>query len=540
MKKQLLKKGIKLLFLGMALAGNAMAQNLLNNSPSFEDYDTATPDATNPTYRWYRGGTNANTLITRTVDGTAQDGTAYLKAVTPSSGYTDHYMLQAVNYQNITDAAYPNNSLVVGKTYKLSFYYKNTAGHSFKAGVENNNGTAPNTYFATITATASSWTLFEYTFIAGSDLTTTGNIKVKFQFGKDAGTTMIDNVQLTNVVVATGGTNIVTNGNLETSNGGDGFLNWARSNMYSSTMLAQSGVAAQEGSRYARIDVPTVSGAQAWDIQFASDNFTLVPGHQYQLKFYYKSNKEFNWNIQDPSFSTISSGAITVTTNTSTWTEVQSLFTVAAGKTQGSLKFHFNIGATGFVELDNLSIIDLTALPVTLSSFSAKANLNSIAVNWKTETETNASHFELLRAGEDGTFKYLTKVSAKNTGSNYSFTDVNPLKGKNYYKLLQYDLDGKINEIKEVASAKFELSNTELALYPNPTTGKFNFNLNNYAGRTINIQLTDIIGKTLKTDTLSAVEGINTVSLPQALNAGLYFVKISGQNLLQTSKLLIK
>ncbi|MDQ8006137.1 MAG: carbohydrate binding domain-containing protein [Pedobacter sp.] len=528
MKKQLLKKGMKMLFLTMALAGNAIAQNLLNVNPGFEDGSGSGPNISlgGVWYRTIDGSTTgaANQIYRKDNSPAAQQGSAYLEAITPSGAtYNASYKLQAVNNQSL------NGVLTVGNTYKLSFYYQNSAGHSFKVGLQDNAGKAPYSFFTTVNTEATGWTLHEYSFTVTSDLIAAGNdVRVMLQFGADAGTTRIDNVQLINTTPVASGSNVLLNHSFESG----AFSGWTN---YGSTAVTEATTGSQDGSKHVKVTVAG-TGGNAWDIQFlTATHFSVVPGHQYRVSFWYKADKTFNFMLQNAK--TVS---LTVNAPVAVWTKYEATMTVPIDEnTSTSLKFHFNTGA-GTVELDNMSVVDLTALPVTLSSFSAKANANSIAVNWKTETETDASHFELLRAGEDGNFKYLTKVSAKNTASTYNFSDAKPLKGINYYKLLQYDIDGKVNEIKEIASAKFDFNSTELALYPNPATGNFSFNLDSYAGKTISVQLTDLTGKTLKTETLNAVNGINTVSLPQALSAGLHFVKISGQNLYKTSKLMIK
>lgn len=524
MKKQLLKKGIKMLFLAVALAGNAMAQNLLTTNPSFET-NTGSGSGQGFSGTWARAnnanGTSSATLIYPSNDN-PQAGSFYLEAITPAdAAFNSSDKLFTTNAQNL------KNTIIGGKTYKLSFYYKNTAGHTFKALVQDNTGGAPNTFNTTVSTEATNWTLHEYTFVATNELAAVSDLRIILQFGANAGTTKIDNVQLLDMTPTTGGPNILPNPSFETDNGSGGFNLWARSGPVTAETATP-----QEGLRYAKATLASIAG-NPWDVQLYSNNFTVIPGHQYQIKFYYKADKAFKLVLQNTTYQ-----ETTISTPASSWTVHQENRTFTENTM--SLKFHFNTGAAGFVEIDNISVIDLTALPVTLNSFSAKANANSIAVNWKTETETNNSHFELFRAGKDGVFKYLANITAKNIGSSYTFSDNNPLNGINYYKLLQYDLDGKVNEIKEIAFANFDLNNIELSLYPNPTTTRFNFNLSDYVGESFKVQLTDLSGKTIKTETLTATDGLNTVNLPKGLNAGLYFVKISGKNLSKTSKLIIK
>lgn len=88
--------------------------------------------------------------------------------------------------------------------------------------------------------------------------------------------------------------------------------------------------------------------------------------------------------------------------------------------------------------------ITCAALPVTLIAFEAKTQSCTAMISWKSGTESDFSHYLVERSSDGGTFSSLGQpVQAKGTGSTYSYTDVSPLKGSNYYRLKMVDVDGK-------------------------------------------------------------------------------------------------
>jgi hypothetical protein len=86
------------------------------------------------------------------------------------------------------------------------------------------------------------------------------------------------------------------------------------------------------------------------------------------------------------------------------------------------------------------------ALPVTLFGFTAQEENNQALLHWKTGSELNNKGFEIQRSKNAINWNKIGFVNGALNSSlekNYSFKDEDPLPGKNFYRLLQYDLDGK-------------------------------------------------------------------------------------------------
>ncbi len=90
-----------------------------------------------------------------------------------------------------------------------------------------------------------------------------------------------------------------------------------------------------------------------------------------------------------------------------------------------------------------------SVLPVSFisNSFTAQPIGQSVRLSWETASEQNNAYFEILHSSDGNIFNSIGKVPGNQTSSlehTYSFLDNNPNSGKNYYKLEQVDIDGKI------------------------------------------------------------------------------------------------
>ena len=120
-----------------------------------------------------------------------------------------------------------------------------------------------------------------------------------------------------------------------------------------------------------------------------------------------------------------------------------------------------------------VSFTKTVVVPVTWLSFNARLAGKTVLLDWKTATESNSSHFEVERSINGFEFEKIGIVKAagnSNSISSYDFTDRLPIKGMNYYRIKQVDLDGKYtySEIRKV-DIKTELP--LFALYNNPSNG---------------------------------------------------------------------
>ncbi|MBP6257125.1 hypothetical protein KA405_05510 [Patescibacteria group bacterium] len=93
-------------------------------------------------------------------------------------------------------------------------------------------------------------------------------------------------------------------------------------------------------------------------------------------------------------------------------------------------------GTSGEINL----IPNFTPLPIKLSNFSFKGN----TLYWKTESEVNASHFEIESSQDGKMFEFESTVNALNSSTGNSYEkQINTM--NRYYRLKAVDFDGKFS-----------------------------------------------------------------------------------------------
>ncbi len=100
-------------------------------------------------------------------------------------------------------------------------------------------------------------------------------------------------------------------------------------------------------------------------------------------------------------------------------------------------------------------------LPIQLLHFNAVKNQQQVNCNWATASEFNNDYFTVERSMDAINFIPVAMVDGagnSNVVLNYSFIDVNPLNGINYYRLRQTDFDGKTT-LSEIHSVNMNIEN---------------------------------------------------------------------------------
>lgn len=124
-------------------------------------------------------------------------------------------------------------------------------------------------------------------------------------------------------------------------------------------------------------------------------------------------------------------------------------------------------------------------LPVELLSFNGKSENRKVKLNWKTATELNCLFFRIERSTDGKTFEEIGKVNGNGTTNSeqfYQFTDENPQYGKvNYYRLREFDTDGKNNYSNMIAIESSGDMNVYINVFPVPAEDNLTieFNANN-------------------------------------------------------------
>lgn len=184
-----------------------------------------------------------------------------------------------------------------------------------------------------------------------------------------------------------------------------------------------------------------------------------------------------------------------------------------------------------------------TPLPVQWLGFTADRAGEQVKLDWQTSVEENSAYFIIERSGEDGIYREIGSVKSKGTNSaavSYQFYDEHPLKGNNYYRLKQVDLNQDY-QYSQIRVVRFEHLEKQVRLYPNPVKDQL---VILFSAETIlkKISVMDLTGKTVcffKVET-DPFQHRFTIELPP-LPSGSYFVKlITGEELTMVEKIVIQ
>jgi hypothetical protein len=123
-----------------------------------------------------------------------------------------------------------------------------------------------------------------------------------------------------------------------------------------------------------------------------------------------------------------------------------------------------------------------------------------------------------------------------NSPSNYLFTDNNPARGMNFYKLKGVDADGSFTFSKNVA-VKFETTTGGLTLVSS-TPHSIRVSANSDIKEKASIMLYGIDGKMLYRNTVLLIQGLNFIDIPASqLKGSLGVVTISNGKSINSLKI---
>lgn len=181
-------------------------------------------------------------------------------------------------------------------------------------------------------------------------------------------------------------------------------------------------------------------------------------------------------------------------------------------------------------------------LPVTLLQFSGARAGQKVYLNWKVTNEMNNAGFEIQRSGDGSYFEPIDFISARAVNNSaaitdYSFTDVRPINGISYYRLVQKDKDGKLTYSRIIVISDKANQLSLVSVYPNPVSEKLAASITVTGTNTIAvISLQDVSGRMVNRFSQQLTTGLNTINMNiSKLPGSVYLLKIalpSGEKLI--------
>jgi len=201
-------------------------------------------------------------------------------------------------------------------------------------------------------------------------------------------------------------------------------------------------------------------------------------------------------------------------------------------------------------------------VPVELVSFTANQNGNTIALEWKTATETNNSGFEVERLQnskneklqEWETISFVHGFGTTTEPKSYSFNDEYITIGTYKYRLKQIDFDGTFS-YSEVIHVEFKSANN-FALeqnYPNPFNPNTKISWQLPVSGNVTLKIFNAVGEEIQTLINNEFEGTGIHSADFISNStipsGVYFYQLfvsasqskdgKAGNFIQTKKMIL-
>ena len=170
----------------------------------------------------------------------------------------------------------------------------------------------------------------------------------------------------------------------------------------------------------------------------------------------------------------------------------------------------------------NYQVLPVKDLKLSASRISDAA----IKLNWHTAFEENLDHYEIEKSKNGIQFNYLASVTASNTGTTYSYNDIEP-GSLIYYRLKVLDKYGAVIYSNVVKVANEKRSDVSFQISPNPSSRSIILKFSSKNEGTVKVKLYDTRGALLKEFPLSQEELLHGKIIDiESLNPGSYLISL--------------
>ncbi|MBK7943791.1 MAG: T9SS type A sorting domain-containing protein [Flavobacteriales bacterium] len=173
--------------------------------------------------------------------------------------------------------------------------------------------------------------------------------------------------------------------------------------------------------------------------------------------------------------------------------------------------------------------IDCSLLPVEFIDLWARPIGTAINVEWSTASERGSSHFMVQRSLDGTNYETIGRQEAAGQSDgrrNYSFIDPKPHKGLQYYRIEQFDSDGRSSYSASVP-AYMGADGSKLTVFPNPARDEVNLNFETEMEGNVHWFISDGSGRTVRSGNLSTDAGSQTTTIGlSGLDGGAYTISM--------------
>ena len=171
-------------------------------------------------------------------------------------------------------------------------------------------------------------------------------------------------------------------------------------------------------------------------------------------------------------------------------------------------------------------------LPVTLTGFQAEKQQDNALLGWSVSDGAGIDHFDVERSTDGAHFSTIGTVAAPDDHSlteNYTYTDMDPAKGTNYYRLGMIGASGIIG-YSDIIPVSFDDAATTAAavpvIYPNPVADVMYIHMTAVSTTATDVHIFTLQGQVVAA--LTSTANAHGVDVPvNNLRTGIYIVEIN-------------
>jgi trimeric autotransporter adhesin len=185
-------------------------------------------------------------------------------------------------------------------------------------------------------------------------------------------------------------------------------------------------------------------------------------------------------------------------------------------------------------------------LSTDLLSFNGKLVNDYGQLTWTTSKEDEPLSFNVERSNDGINFFTIGTVNGYNdinaSINRYTFNDPVAILGKKFYRIVMVNRNMEKKYSRVIQLSKGTANVFTLVNVVNPFYDKIDFDISMPEDGKVDVQLIDMMGKTVKKSSFLAQEGINSLNLLNTDNlpAGMYIFQVSHQGTVLSSKVIKK
>lgn len=191
-----------------------------------------------------------------------------------------------------------------------------------------------------------------------------------------------------------------------------------------------------------------------------------------------------------------------------------------------SLTNAFTSTGTLLSNSNTVSTFASVPLPVNFLSFNAQSRNNTALLHWTVNGELDVDKYVVERSTDGINYTAIGEVAGLPSGAatnDYSFTDDHPLEGKDLYRIVEKDIDGR-STYSVTKLLQFTASGMVIRLSPVPTYNHMvQLEIETGSDLPLSASLINTIGATIKV--YQVKKGINQLNL-EDFAKGIYFLRI--------------